>query len=110
MSPLWIAIVGTVQFVGTILTIYGLLRESFAHLAASRPFGEGRFGEGAFGGTHNRAVLTLGRWLRLLPTDEHLTVADHARNAILAIVGVVLYLLATAVQLVCGWLAVAWLR
>lgn len=111
MSPLCAAAIGTVQFLGTILTVYGLLRESFAHLATHRPFGEGRFGEGAFGNApRTRRILAFGMWLGLLPKDGQLSVTDHARNATLAIVGVVLYLLATAMQLLSIWRVVIWPR
>jgi hypothetical protein len=49
-------------------------------------------------------------WLSLLPSDGQLSVTDHARNATLAIVGVVLYLLATAIQLLSIWRVVMWPR
>jgi len=36
--------------IGALLTAYGGIREALAALARSRPYGEGRFGEGVFGG------------------------------------------------------------
>jgi hypothetical protein len=52
-TSLWIVgLLATVlQLAGLLCGSYGVLRESFANLAQARPFGEGRYGEGTYGGT-----------------------------------------------------------
>ena len=94
------------ELLGFLLAAYGLLRESFATLNQSRPFGEGRFTEGAFGGapTWLEALLVrLGVLLRLLPPDRALTLTDRKRNAALAIAGVLIGAVALAYEVCLSW-------
>jgi hypothetical protein len=75
------------------LASYGVLRESFANLAQSRGYGEGRFGEGTYGGgptTLEDRLIRLGVACRLLPPDRQLTVTDRKQNAAWAVTGVLL--------------------
>src|SRR5439155_37212 len=77
---LWLA----TQFVGFFLASYGVLRESFANLAQEPGFGEGRYGEGTFGGVlswSEEFLVNLGTKVRFLPADRALTVTDRKRNA-----------------------------
>jgi hypothetical protein len=86
---LWLAC----QFVGFFLASYGVLRESFANLAQERGFGEGRYGEGTFGGVLSRSeqfLVNLGTKVRFLPADRALTLEDRKRNAAWAIGGITL--------------------
>lgn len=81
------------QASGFVLASYGVLRESFANLAQQRGFGEGRFGEGTYGGGPTRTeefLLSVGIKTRLLPGDRALTITDRKRNAAWAIAGVLL--------------------
>jgi|GEM_PF-5143379 len=78
---------------GFCLASYGLLRESFKDLAAKRGFGEGRYGEGPYGGgstTAQKSLISIGKRLQLLPTDETLTITNRKKNAAMAILGVLL--------------------
>ena len=78
---------------GYVLASYGVLRESFANLARPLGFGEGRFGEGPFGGSLTAAqdrLVRLGVRFRLLPGDRELTPNDRKRNAACAVLGVLL--------------------
>lgn len=100
----WYGILPTVgELCGVALGAYGLLRESFADLAAERPFGEGRYGEGAYGGRPSRIVrglVRVGVWARLLPPDRQMTVTDRKRNAALAITGLFILMLSMAGDLI----------
>ena len=81
------------EVVGLVLASYGLIRESFAELAKPRPYGEGWFGEGAYGGVPSpttKGLLAVGVRLGLLPRDGSLTLTDHQRNARLAISGTII--------------------
>jgi hypothetical protein len=81
------------QVSGYVFASYGVLRESFADLAQKRGFGEGRFGEGGFGGgltTTEEMLVSLGTKIGLLPPDRTLTLTDRRRNAAWAIAGVFL--------------------
>lgn len=85
-----VAIVG--ELVGFLLASYGLLRQSFVDLEAPRPFGEGRYGEGSFGGgpsATTRVALWFGKAIGLLPKGR-LTVSDKQRNALYAVFGVLI--------------------
>lgn len=91
------------ELVGLVLASYGLIRESFANLAEGRPFGEGRFGEGTYGGGVSRftqLVLNVATALRLLPPDRNLTLTDRKRNAALAITGVLIGALSLLFELI----------
>ena len=94
--------VGIAEIVGVLLVSYGVLREGFAVLAKSRPYGEGRFGEGEYGGvptpTATRLV-RIGMFSRLLPRDRELTLTDRKRNGAFAIAGVIIVVAAMAVGL-----------
>ena len=90
------------EIVGVLLVSYGLLRESFAALAKRRPYGEGRFGEGPYGGAPSpkgSRVVAIAMLIRLLPGDGELTLTDRKRNAGLAVAGVIIILVALAVGL-----------
>jgi hypothetical protein len=81
------------QLSGFVLASYGVLRESFAGLAQQRGFGEGRFGEGTYGGGLTRIqelLVAAGIKTGLLPGDRTLTITDRKRNAACAIAGVLL--------------------
>ncbi len=81
------------QVVGFIFASYGVLRESFADIATKTGFGEGRFGEGPYGGGLTgleEVVVKVGKAIGLLPGDRTLTVVDRKRNATFAVVGVLL--------------------
>ncbi len=81
------------QIAGFIFASYGVLRESFADIATRTGFGEGRFGEGPYGGGLTRldeVVVKVGTAIGLLPGDRTLTIADRKRNATFAVVGVLL--------------------
>jgi hypothetical protein len=98
-----IAVLTFVEIVGFTLGAYGLLRESFYKLGELRPFDEGRYGEGTYGGglgRFTRVILWLAVVVHLLPRDRQLTLTDEKRNAGLAIIGTLLALTALAVQLV----------
>jgi hypothetical protein len=104
-TSFWIAglLATLLQLAGLLCGSYGVLRESFTNLAQPRGFGEGRFGEGTFGGTPTRleqALITLGTITRLLPTDNTLTVTDRKSNAAWAIAGVLLALIGTIIDFV----------
>lgn len=93
------------ELIGFLLAAYGLIRQSFADLAENRPFGEGRFGEGTFGGVPSSfatAIIAIGLMLRLLPPDRKLTATDRKRNAVLAICGILIGVLALAFEV---WLS-----
>ena len=84
--------IAVAELLGVILGAYGVLRESFADLSVVRPYDEGRYGEGPFGGQPTPADqrwIRLAVFLRLLPSDRSLTITDRRRNATMAIVGVV---------------------
>lgn len=94
-----------VELVGVLLVSYGLLRESFGTLAEDRPYGEGRFGDGTFGGRPSKAtnvLVTVGRSLKLLPGDGQLTLTDRKRNAALAVAGVLLVVTAMVLGMYCS--------
>ncbi|HEU4693394.1 MAG TPA: hypothetical protein VFS23_33755 [Vicinamibacterales bacterium] len=77
---------------GFLLVSYGLLRQSFTDLAEKRGFGEGRYGEGPYGGgltAVQRWLVSFGKSVRLLSNDESLTLTDRKKNAALAIAGVI---------------------
>ena len=96
---LWLAC----QFVGFFLASYGVLRESFANLAQERGFGEGRYGEGTFGGVlswSEQFLVNLGTKVRFLPADRALTLTDRKRNAAWAIGGIALVALSMLFDLV----------
>lgn len=81
------------QSVGFLCASYGVLRESFARIVTKEGFGEGRFGEGPYGGgltKFDEVMGKIGTAICLLPGDQTLTVADHKRNASFAVVGVLL--------------------
>ena len=81
------------QISGFLFASYGVLRESFADMAQSRGFGEGRFGEGANGGDVTKIqelLVVIGTRSGLLPDDRILTMTDRKRNASWAIAGVIL--------------------
>ncbi|HEY2805226.1 MAG TPA: hypothetical protein VGI92_05140 [Gemmatimonadales bacterium] len=81
------------ELVGLLLASYGVLRESFQTLAAGRPYGEGRYGEGTYGGQPSRLtrfVVGAATAVGLLPGDRELTATDRKRNAALAVIGVVI--------------------
>jgi hypothetical protein len=81
------------QVVGFIFASYGVLRESFANIATKTGFGDGRFGEGPYGGgltNFNEVMVKIGTAICLLPGDRTLTIVDHKRNATFAVVGVLL--------------------
>jgi hypothetical protein len=81
------------QVSGFVFASYGALRESFVDLAQKRVFGEGRFGEGGFGGglaATEEMLVSLGTKVGLLPPDRTLTATDRKRNAAWAIAGVFL--------------------
>lgn len=91
------------QVGGFILVSYGVLRESFADLAQQRGYGEGRFGEGSYGGGLNslqERLVNLGVRLRLLSGDRTLTITDRKRNAACAIAGVLLLGISIVLDLV----------
>jgi hypothetical protein len=70
---------------------YGVLRAAFADLSQQSGFGEGRFGEGPYGGGLTRGeefIVNLGIKTRLLPADRTLTIIDKRRNAAFAVTGV----------------------
>src|SRR2546428_252650 len=78
---------------GLWLASYGVLRESFANLAQEPGFGEGRYGDGTFGGVlswSEEFLVNLGTKVRFLPADRALTVTDRKRNAAWAIGGIAL--------------------
>lgn len=83
------------ELIGVVLAAYGLLRESFATLAKQRPYGEGRYGEGTYGGPGRiaRFFVRLGIGVRLLPGDRELTLSDRYRNAACTIIGVILVII-----------------
>lgn len=89
------------ELLGVILGAFGVLRESFRDLAADRPYGEGRYGEGPYGGQPGAVaerLIKLAVPLGLLPSDHILTNTDQRRNAIMAIVGVAVVVLAMLVD------------
>ena len=91
-----------------LLVSYGLLRESFKVLAEERPFGEGRYGEGEFGGVPSRVVrliVSVGTAVKLLPRDRQLTLTDQKRNAALAVAGVIIIVIAMVVDILLSGVA-----
>ena len=71
----WVAF----TILGFLATSYGLLRSSFADLSQKIGFGEGRFGEGPYGGGLTRTeefFVNVGIKARLLPVDRTLTATD----------------------------------
>ena len=94
------------ELLGFLLAAYGLLRESFAALSKSRAFGEGRYGEGEYGGCPSRMernLVRLGLILRLLAPDRELTLTDRRRNAALAVAGVLISALALLCEVGLSW-------
>lgn len=94
---IWYYTVAVAELVGVLLGAYGVLRESFADLAGARPYGEGRFGEGTYGGHPSAASqrwIRVAVWLRLLPPDRNLTITDRRRNAAAAVMGLLILVLA----------------
>ena len=97
VCEIWYYTVTGAEFVGVVLGAYGVLRESFADLAVARPYGEGRFGEGPYGGQPSPAIARWIRfvvWLRLFPPDRNLTITDRRKNAATAVIGLLILLLA----------------
>ena len=97
----WGYAVAIVELLGVILGAYGVLRESFRDLAADRSYGEGRYGEDSYGGQPGpvaKWLIKLAVPLRLLPSDHILTNTDQRRNAIMAIVGVIVVVIAMLVD------------
>lgn len=95
------------ELAGVLLASYGLIRESFADLTEKRDYGEGRFGEGPYGGAPSpswftRGVLRIATAVRLLPPDHTLTLTDRQRNAVLAIAGTGVAVAALIVELALG--------
>lgn len=104
-TSLWIVtlIAGILQLSGLVCASYGVLRESFADLAQPKGVGEGRFGEGTFGGgptALQEVLINVGTKTGLLPSDKTLTIDDKKANAALAIAGVLLAVLGTIIDLV----------
>ena len=94
------------ELIGFLLAAYGLFRQSFADLSEPRPSGEGRYGEGTYGGGLTRfenALVRFGLLLRLLPPDRKLTTVDKKRNAALAIVGVLIGAVALGYEICLAW-------
>lgn len=90
------------ELVGVLVGSYGLVREAFATLAQARPHGEGRYGEGPYGGSSSRVVSTLlsvGRVLKLIPRDGNLTLTDRKLNAALAVAGVLMVVVSLVAEL-----------
>ena len=101
-------VVDVIGLAGFLLGARGVLGESFTHLGAMRPYGEGRYGEGPFGGQPAPRDDRLVRWavaVRLLPADRAITIEDRRKNARLAIVGVVFGTAALVAQGLLDWLA-----
>src|SRR2546421_9955948 len=93
---------------GFLATSYGLLRSSFADLSQKIGFGEGRFGEGPYGGGLTRTeefFVNVGIKARLLPVDRTLTATDKKRDAALAVAGVTLLGLSILLDLWLKYLA-----
>jgi len=91
------------ELVGVLLASYGLIRESFADLAERRPFGEGRYGEGAYGGaptSTQSSFVSMAIRVHLLPADGKLTLTDRKRNATYAISGTVIAALSLLAELI----------
>lgn len=90
------------ELVGVLLASYGLIRESFASLAAPRDFGEGRYNEGPYGGVSAaaRGLVSIAIRTRLLPRDGVLTLTDRKRNAALAILGSAIVAISLVAELV----------
>ena len=89
--------------VGVLLASYGLIRESFADLGEPRPYGEGRCGEGPYGGGPTQTqgfLVSFAKRIHLLPTDGKLTLTDRKRNALLAISGTAIAALSLLVELI----------
>ncbi len=85
-----------------LLASYGLIRESFGNLAARRPYGEGRYGEGAYRATPTptqSSLVSMAIRVHLLPKDGKLTLTDRKRNATLAISGTVIAALSLVTEL-----------
>lgn len=102
----WYYTVAVAELVGVVLGAYGVLRESFADLAVARPYGEGRYGKGTYGGHPSLAIQRLIRvavWLRLLPRDRNLTITDRRRNAAAAVIGLLMLVLAMLTDIAVVW-------
>ena len=100
---IWYYTVAVAELAGVVLGAYGVLRESFADLAVARPYGEGRFGEGTYGGHPSPAIqrwIRVAVWLRLLPRDRNLTIADRRKNAAAAVIGLLILVLAMLTDIV----------
>lgn len=94
---IWYYSVAVAELAGVVLGAYGVLRESFAHLAVTRSYGEGRFGEGTYGGDPSPASqrwIRVAMWLRILPPDRNLTITDRRKNAAAAVIGLLILVLA----------------
>ncbi len=79
------------QVLGFGFASYGVLRAAFADMSQQSGFGEGRFGEGPYGGGLTKAeefMVNVGIKARLLPADRTLTIIDKRRNAAFAVTGV----------------------
>lgn len=87
MTDLWIE---ALRLAGVLLFSYGGLREALAKLATPRPYNEGRFGEGVFGGgvgPWTSRLMSAAVAVRMLPADRQLTLTDHKRNAVCVVLG-----------------------
>ncbi len=76
---------------GFVMTSYGVMRQSFFDASRGRGFGEGRYGEGVYGGGLSRLqelIVRIGIALKLLPKDRNLSLTDQKRNAAFTVVGV----------------------
>lgn len=88
---------------------YGLVRQSFADLSRKSAYGDGRFGEGAYGGTPSGLEVLLVRvatLCRLLPRDRTLTATDQRRNGLVAVTGALVYLVAFLVSLLASTITI----
>jgi len=97
VCEIWYYTVAVAELVGVVLCAYGVLRESFADLAVARPHGEGRFGEGTYGGYPSPVTqrwIRVAQRLRLLPPDRNLTITDRRKNAAAAVIGLLILVLA----------------
>lgn len=110
MTKTVVVAVAAPQIIGFALAAYGVIRQAFADLAQPRPFGEGRYGEGTYGGAPSRGVrviVGIGARVHLLPRDHVLTLTDRQRNAACAIAGTVLYVVFFVLDQILRYLSAA---